>query len=61
MNPAPQDWCIQNGACKASLDAKRDPLVEFDAVVPWDEFRPMLERIWRKPEAARKSRARCKP
>jgi IS5 family transposase len=45
----------------ASLDAKRDPLVEFDAVVPWEEFRPMQERIWRKPEAEHKSRARRKP
>jgi len=26
----------------ASLDAKKDPLVEIDAVVPW-EFRPALE------------------
>jgi hypothetical protein len=45
----------------ASLDAKRDPLVEIDAVVPWEEFRPMLERVWRKPEAERKSRAGRKP
>ena len=28
----------------ASLDAKKDPLVEIDAVVPWEEFRPVLER-----------------
>ena len=41
----------------ASLDAKRDPLVEIDTVVPWEEFRPTLERVWRKPEAERKSRA----
>ena len=27
----------------ASLDAKNDPLVEINAVVPWDEFRPPLE------------------
>jgi IS5 family transposase len=40
----------------ASLDAKRDPLVEIDAIVPWEEFRPTLERVWRKPEAERKSR-----
>ena len=45
----------------ASLDAKRDPLVEIDAIVPWDEFRPTLERVWRKPEAERKSRAGRKP
>ena len=40
----------------ASLDAKKDPLVEIDAVVPWEEFRPALERVWRKPDADRKSR-----
>jgi len=45
----------------ASLDAKRDPLVEIDAVVPWEEFRPTLERVWRKPDAERKSRAGRKP
>ncbi len=41
----------------ASLDAKKDPLVEIDVVVPWEEFRPTLERVWRKPDAERKSRA----
>lgn len=35
----------------ASLDAKKDPLVEINAVVPWEEFRPTLERVWRKPAA----------
>lgn len=45
----------------ASLDAKRDPLVEIDAVVPWEEFRPVLEGVWRKPAAARKSWAGRKP
>ena len=40
-----------------SLDAKKDPLVEIDAVVPWEEFRPALERVWRKPDVDRKSRA----
>jgi len=45
----------------ASLDSKRDPLVEIDAIVPWEEFRPTLERVWRKPEAERKSRAGRKP
>ena len=44
-----------------SLDAKRDPLVEIDAVVPWEEFRSALERAWRKPDEARKSRAGRKP
>jgi IS5 family transposase len=45
----------------ASLDAKKDPLIEINAVVPWDEFRPLLELVWRKPDAARKSRAGRKP
>ncbi len=45
----------------ASLDAKKDPLVEIDAVVPWEEFRPSLERVWRKPAGDRKSRAGRKP
>ena len=35
----------------ASLDAKKDPLVLIDAVVPWEEFRPTLEQVWRKPRA----------
>ena len=37
--------------CYASLDAKKDPLVAIDAVV----------RVWRKPDADRKSRAGRKP
>ena len=45
----------------ASLDAKQDPLVGIDAVVPWEEFRPTLEQVWRKPEAERRSRAGRKP
>lgn len=45
----------------ASLDAKQDPPFEYDAVVPWEEFRPALERVWRKPEAERKSRVGRKP
>ena len=45
----------------ASLDAKRDPLVEIDAIVPWEEFRPALESVWRTPDTERKSRAGRKP
>jgi len=45
----------------ASLDAKKDPLIEIDVVVPWEAFRPGLERVWRKPDADRKSRAGRKP
>ena len=39
----------------------KDPLVEINAVVPWEEFRPALERAWRKPDEDRKSRAGRKP
>lgn len=45
----------------ASLDTKKDPLIEINAVVPWDAFRPLLERVWRKPDEDRKSRAGRKP
>jgi hypothetical protein len=45
----------------AILDAKKDPLVEICAVVPLEGFRPALDRVWRKPEAERKSRAGRKP
>jgi hypothetical protein len=48
-------------ASYASLGAKKDPLVEIDAVVSWEEFRSALERVWRKPDADRKSRAGRKP
>ena len=41
----------------ASLDDKRDLLVENDASMQWEEFRPTLERFGRKPDAARKLRA----
>ena len=32
----------------ARLDAKQGPLDEINVVVPWDEFRPVVERVWRK-------------
>lgn len=35
----------------ARLPAKRDPMVEINAVVPWEDFRPTLEGLWRKPDA----------
>lgn len=41
----------------ASLNAKRDPLVEIDALVPCEEFRPLLTSAWRKPPGDRKSRS----
>ena len=33
----------------AALDAKNDPLVKINAVVPWEAFRSRLEQVWRKP------------
>ena len=45
----------------ASLDAKKDPLAEINEIVPWEDFRPLLEQVWRKPESERKSRAGRKP
>lgn len=36
----------------ASLDAKKEPLVEIDGILTWQEFRPALERVWRKPRDA---------
>ena len=45
----------------AGLDAKNDPLVKIDAVVPWEGFRVRLEAAWRKPPEERKSNAGCKP
>lgn len=32
----------------AGLDAKADPLVKLNAMVPWDAFRPRLEPVWRR-------------
>jgi len=43
------------------LDAKNDPLVKIDEVVPWEDFRPRLEAAWRKPAEERKSLAGRKP
>jgi len=30
----------------ASLDAKKDPLLEIDAVVPWEEFRRFCRKFY---------------
>lgn len=32
----------------AGLDAKGDPLVRLDALVPWEDFRDDLEAVWRR-------------
>jgi IS5 family transposase len=45
----------------AGLDAKKDPLVGIDALVPWESFRGRLEAVWRQPATARKSKAGRKP
>ena len=45
----------------AGLDAKADPLVKLNAVVPWDDFRVRLDKVWRRPPEERKSRAGRKP
>lgn len=45
----------------AGLDAKNDPLLKIDEVVPWEDFRPRLEAAWRKPAEGRKSSAGRKP
>ena len=45
----------------AGLDAKNDPLVKIDKVVPWEDFRPRLEASWRKRVEERKSPAGRKP
>ncbi len=45
----------------AGLDAKNDPLARIDEVVPWEEFRPRLEAVWRKPAEERKSPAGRRP
>ena len=39
----------------AALDAKTDPLVTINALVPWEAFRSRLENVWRKPSDKRKS------
>lgn len=45
----------------AGLDAKGDPLVMINKVVPWETFRRRLEGVWRKPREDRKSNAGRKP
>jgi hypothetical protein len=45
----------------ASLNAKTDPLVKIDALVPWEEFRLALGRVWRKPDSERGPCAGRKP
>src|SRR3954467_4870701 len=44
-----------------SLDAKKDPLVFLNEVVPWEAFRAQLSAVWRKPDEERKNAAGRKP
>ena len=45
----------------AGLDAKNDPLLRIDELVPWERFRERLEEVWRQPDEQRKSKAGRKP
>lgn len=45
----------------AGLEAKADPLMKLNAIVPWAEFRPQLEAVWRRSPEERKSKAGRKP
>ncbi|ASM75379.1 MAG TPA: hypothetical protein ENH56_04805 [Roseobacter sp.] len=47
--------------CYAKRHVNKDPLVEIDALGPWEEFRSTLDRVSRKPDADHKSRAGCPP
>lgn len=47
--------------CLDRLDDKQDALILINKAVPWEEFRPILEKIWRKKDVQRKSRAGRKP
>src|SRR3954463_15599115 len=44
-----------------SLDAKKDPLVFLNEVVPWEDFRARSSAVWRKPDEERKNAAGRKP
>ena len=45
----------------SGLDAKNEPLLKIDGVVPWEDLRARLEAVWRRADKARKSRAGRKP
>ena len=48
----------QHDAC---LDAKNDPLLKLNTVIPSEDFRDRLEATWRTPPAKRKLKAGSKP
>ena len=41
----------------SGLDAKNEPLLKIDGVVPWEDLRARLEAVWRRADKVRKSRA----
>ena len=45
----------------SGLDAKNEPLLKIDGVVPWEDLRARLEAVWRRADKVRKSRAGRKP
>ncbi len=45
----------------SGIDAKNEPLLKIDGVVPWEDLRARLEAVWRRADKARKSRAGRKP
>ena len=47
---------------RRKLESKRGRhLAMIDELVPWEDFRPVLETVWRKPKRERKSTAGRKP
>src|SRR3954454_12307590 len=56
-----QPGFVDLGERYRGLDAKKDPLVVLNAVVPWEDFRAQLSAVWRKPEEERKTAAGRKP
>jgi IS5 family transposase len=43
-------WFFDLSDRYARLDAKKDPLIGINVVVPWGAFRPLRELVWRKPD-----------
>ncbi len=52
----PGFWDLEERQSK--LNQKRDLLVRLNTIIPWDSFRPILEKVHDKP---RKSNAERKP
>jgi IS5 family transposase len=56
-----QPGCFDLDERYRGLDAKKDPLLVLNAVVPWEDFRAGLSAVGRKPDAERKNAAGRKP